>query len=73
MQCNIDQRGRTARIVTGAIIDLVGAALLVAGILTGGLELIVAGAVVSGAGMFVIFEGVKGWCVLRAAGIKTPL
>ena len=30
-------------------------------------------AVVSGVGLFVIFEGVKGWCALRAVDVKTPL
>ena len=73
MQCNIDQRGRKARIITGVIIDLVGVALLVTGIATGQLALIIAGGVTSGAGVFVIFEGVKGWCALRAVGVKTPL
>jgi len=73
MQCNIDQRGRKARIITGVIIDLIGVAVLVAGIVTGQLALIIAGGVTAGAGMFVIFEGVKGWCALRAIGVKTPL
>ena len=31
MQCNIDQRGRTARIVTGAIVDIVGTLLILTG------------------------------------------
>lgn len=73
MQCNIDQRGRKARIITGVIVDLIGVALLVAGIATGQLALIIAGSVTVGAGLFVIFEGVKGWCALRAVGVKTPL
>ena len=73
MQCNIDQSGRKERNITGVIIDLIGVSVLVTGIATGQLALIIAGGVTSGAGMFVIFEGVKGWCVLRAVGVKTPL
>jgi hypothetical protein len=73
MQCNIDQRGRKARIATGILIDLVGISVLVAGIVFGHVALIIAGVVTSGAGIFVIFEGVKGWCILRALGVKTPL
>ncbi len=73
MQCNIDQRGRKARIVTGAAVDGVGAVMILAGALRTETWLIVAGAVVSVAGLFMIFEGVKGWCVARAMGFKTRI
>lgn len=59
--------------VTGMIVDGIGVGLLVAGLLADRAVLIVAGAVVSGAGLFIIFEGAKGWCVLRALGVKTRL
>ena len=71
--CNIDQRGRTARIVTGMIVDLCGAGLIVAGALNGNTALLVAGILASVSGSFMIFEGVRGWCMLRALGIKTKL
>lgn len=31
------------------------------------------GAVLLGTGAFVLFEAVRGWCMLRACGIKTNL
>jgi len=65
--CNIDKRGRIVRIILGL-------AMLVAGILlllrtdhdfwaTGLCAL----------GLFGLFEGVKGWCALRAMGINVPM
>jgi hypothetical protein len=73
LTCNIDRRGRVTRIVTGSIVDVCGAALVVTGVLTGERAMIIGGAVVSVAGSFMIFEGAKGWCALRALGMKTPL
>jgi hypothetical protein len=73
LACNIDQRGRKARLVTGVIVDLCG----VAGILTGAFGnsagLLSAGILLSIAGSFMIFEGARGWCALRAIGIKTRI
>lgn len=74
MQCNIDQRGRVARIITGAIAEAIGIGLVIAWYsealpqwaLWAGI-----GAIVGG--NFSIFEGVKGWCVVRAMGLKTPM
>jgi hypothetical protein len=73
VRCNIDQRGRKARIVTGAVVDAVGAIMILTGVLRRELSLILAGTVVSVSGLFMIFEGVKGWCVARAMGFKTRL
>lgn len=74
MQCNIDQRGRVARIVTGGLTALIGAGLLVAS-RTGALPswAVWAGLGCLAGGGFAIFEGVKGWCVMRAMGFKTPM
>lgn len=74
MQCNIDNRGRVARIITGLVTAAVGIGLAVASRLGSlppwavwaGLGFLVGGA-------FSIFEGVKGWCVVRALGFKTPI
>jgi hypothetical protein len=73
VQRNIDQRGRRVRLLTGAVVEAGGAVLILAGVFRNELLLIVAGAVVSLAGLFMIFEGVKGWCVLRALGMKTKI
>jgi hypothetical protein len=47
--------------------------MILAGVLRGQTGLIIAGAIASAAGLFMILEGFKGWCVLRALGVKTPL
>lgn len=74
MQCNIDQRGRTARIITGVVVDAIGAGLIAAW----ALEFLPAWALWAGlgsiaGGAFTIFEGLNGWCVVRAMGFKTPM
>lgn len=73
MQCNIDQRGRKARLIGGIIVGALGVVLLVLGILRDDTAHLVAGGIVILAGVFMIFEGLKGWCALRAMGVKTPL
>ncbi len=74
MQCNIDQRGRVARIITGALAEAAGIGLVVAWFL----EVLPMWALWAGiggivGGSFSIFEGLKGWCVVRAMGFKTPM
>ena len=71
--CNIDQRGRKARLITGLIVDLCGVGLIVAAALGGSTPLLVAGILASVSGLFIIFEGLRGWCVLRAFGFKTKI
>jgi len=74
LQCNIDSKGRVARLVYGVIV-------LVAGVVSATLWALPAGTVlawgVSGllvaSGAFAIFEARAGWCVVRAMGFKTPL
>ena len=62
---NISHRGRIAR-------GVVGSACLISGIIVVdyafwlGLVLVVAG-------LFAIFESLRGWCVVRACGIKTKV
>jgi hypothetical protein len=65
LACNIDRRGRVARVIAGLVAAAAGAVLIAAGWRAGGVAL--------AAGAFMIFEGVKGWCAARALGIKTPL
>jgi len=65
--CNIENRGRWIRGILGLI--LLGAA---AWLWFGKNETFwsIGLCVV---GLFSLFEGLRGWCVLRALGIKTPL
>ena len=62
---NIDNRGRIVR-GCGALVLLAGAGF----VFTVSVWL---GAVLLGAGAFVLFESLRGWCALRACGIKTKL
>jgi membrane protein YdbS with pleckstrin-like domain len=72
--CNIDQRGRTVRLVMAALLESVGILLGVLWYLewTPAWSIWPAAAVwVSG--MFVLLEALVGWCVIRAMGFKTPI
>ena len=62
---NIDGRGRLARAIYGVL--LIAAGIFVA---RHGIWYCVALGV---AGGFSLFEAVRGWCVMRACGIKTKL
>jgi len=73
LTCNIDQRGRRARLVMGILTDTIGTAILVAGIVLRQTPLIVLGVIGMAAGGFMIFESMAGWCVVRALGFKTKL
>ncbi len=62
---NIDTKGRIARAV-GAL------ALAIAGAVLWPLSRIAAGLLAAGSA-FMFFEAARGWCAVRACGIKTPL
>jgi hypothetical protein len=62
---NIDWRGRIVRAVWGA-------GLLVAGFLLRERSGWACAALI-GFGVFALYEAVRGWCLLRACGIKTKL
>lgn len=74
MACNIDSRGRAVRLISGLIVTVIGVVLtglLLSGILpTWGWILAVAALL---GGVFQIYEGWAGWCVVRAMGFKTPV
>ena len=74
MQCNIDKRGRILRTTMGIVTDAVGTGLVAAAIF-GWLPswALYAGIAAMLGGAFMIFEGVNGWCVVRAMGFKTPI
>ena len=60
---NLDFRGRMARGVIGTL-------CLVAGIIIAG-DYSLWGLIFVVAGLFAIFESIRGWCIARACGIKT--
>jgi hypothetical protein len=62
---NIDRRGRIARAIYGAVLLIVGG-VAVFYVWWAGALLIVAGA-------FGLYEAKRGWCLMRACGIKTRL
>ncbi len=62
-QRNINNRGRLARGVIGAL-------CLIAGIIVVDYVLWL-GLVFVAAGLFAIFESLRGWCLVRACGLKT--
>jgi hypothetical protein len=62
---NIDRRGRIARAVWGV-------ALIIAGLLLWARGKWICFALVA-AGGFALYEAARGWCVMRACGIKTKL
>ncbi len=62
---NIDWRGRVARALWGLALIGLGLALRSANRwLCAGLML---------AGLFALYEAARGWCLLRACGVKTKL
>lgn len=64
-QRNISKKGRVARALTALAIFGVAAVTFRFSKL--------AGLLVAGAGLFVLLEALRGWCLLRACGIKTRL
>ncbi len=75
MQCNIDAKGKAARMRMG-LVTMAGAAILggliLGGILSSTYWWYLFGAVTFG-GAFTIFEARAGWCIVRAMGFKTPI
>ncbi len=75
MQSNIDAKGRAVRLVWGGrlmVLSLLLGVLAVAGILLGWWVWALAGVFLTG-GAFARFEARRGWCILRAMGIRTPM
>ena len=74
VQCNIDSRGKAARLVYGIVVLAIGVALVFLWALRGGgiLGWVISVACVA-MGAFSIFEARAGWCVVRAMGFRTPM
>jgi hypothetical protein len=74
LTCNIDARGKAARLRIGiagialGIVMLLGWALPVGGTIAW----VATAAVLAGAS-FSVFEARAGWCVVRAMGFRTPV
>lgn len=73
LQCNIDQSGRLARMIFGGTLLAVAVLLFIGwwcGLVSGWwmwpslIFLLISG-------VFLVFEGMKGWCAVRALGIRT--
>jgi hypothetical protein len=72
MTCNIDKRGRQMRALIGIIL-LVGALLWHLAMPEADLWVHLVHLLVGLIGVFSIFQGLVGWCVVRAMGFKTPV
>ena len=75
MQCNIDAKGKAARLVGGIAALVLGLILIgnnASGFTSYEVPIAVILAVFGGAA-FTIFEAWQGWCVIRAIGFKTRL
>ena len=74
LQCNIDSRGKTARLVYGVVLFAAGVVMLVLWALPRGtlLSWVLTALVILG-GAFAVFEARAGWCAVRAMGFKTPI
>jgi uncharacterized membrane protein HdeD (DUF308 family) len=74
LQCNIDSKGKAARLIWGILLLIAGIIVLFLWPLNGGgaVAWIVTSLMIL-AGAFGIFEARAGWCVVRAMGFKTPM
>ena len=74
LRCNIDSRGRVARLIYGLVLIVAGVAMLLMWALPVGSKVAwVLTSLVLLSGAFAVFEARAGWCVVRAMGIKTPM
>jgi hypothetical protein len=74
LTCNIDSRGKMLRLIMGMIFLLDGLTLLFLWAWRTGSHAGWATSIVMMlGGAFMIFEARKGWCALRAMGMKTPV
>ena len=74
LRCNIDRRGKVARLIWGLLLLVAGCSILFVSALPTGSPWAWAGVIVCfGGGAFALFEALVGWCVVRAFGFKTPM
>ena len=71
MTCNIDRTGRRIRAITG--VGLIVVAIVWFAFMTSAHWAVHAlQALLALGGAFAVFEGLVGWCAIRAMGVKTP-
>ncbi len=74
LRCNIDRRGRIARLIWGMLLLIIGGGILFARALPNGSAVAWAAAAACViAGAFAVFEARAGWCAMRAMGFKTRM
>lgn len=75
MQCNIDSKGKVIRLVSGVVSASVAVTLLILTVVafTDQVWMWILGVVLLIAGVFQVFEGWTGWCVLRTMGFRTRI
>jgi len=74
LTCNIDAKGKRARLIFGLVLVVLGVALLCAWALPVGsvAAWLLTGSCL-GIGSFAVFEARAGWCAVRAMGFRTPV
>lgn len=75
MHCNIDSKGKAARLICGIVVLVIGTVLVALAqfeVVQGRVWAYIAISSIV-IGIFSIVEGWAGWCALRAMGIKTRL
>lgn len=74
LKCNIDSRGKVARLVYGVLMIVLGAVLAIFWAWpAGAVWKWIVSIVVALGGAFAVFEARAGWCIVRAMGFKTPM
>jgi hypothetical protein len=74
LKCNIDRRGKVARLIWGLLLLVAGITMLIkVARPSGSAWAWTATLVCLAGGAFAIFESAVGWCVVRALGLKTPM
>jgi hypothetical protein len=71
--CNIDQTGKKYRLRYGSILLMVAAFSYFFTLDLGIIILQIAQGILALVGLFMIFEGIVGWCAIRAMGFKTRI
>lgn len=70
-KCNIDQFGRVVRFFTGMMMFFGGSIMFLTGIPGDSTLWRLFNLALMVLGVFITYEGIMGWCALRAMGFKT--
>ena len=71
--CNIDSRGKLARLIYGIILLIIGALLGWHAWNVHSIGWWIGAACCAAGGAFAVYEARAGWCIVRAMGFKTPM